>query len=89
MKRWVLRHERNCLRERESALQGWEGVELMTVLEWCVSRAKDLRFIGGEFHKRGEELRSDRSPPFPLFHGYFDINRLPSVINNASQSLNN
>ena len=38
--------------ERESALQGWEGVELMTVVELCVSGAKDLRFIGREFHKR-------------------------------------
>ena len=44
-------------RKRESALQGWEGVELMTVVEWCVSEAKDLRFIGREFHKRGEEFR--------------------------------
>ena len=26
-----------------------------------VSGAKDLRFIGREFHKRGEELRIDRS----------------------------
>ena len=26
-----------------------------------VSGAKDLIFIGGEFHKRGEELRNDRS----------------------------
>ena len=42
-------------REREIALQGWEGVELMTVEEWCVSGAKDLRFIGREFHKWGEE----------------------------------
>ena len=33
----------------------------MTVEEWCVSGAKDLRFIGREFHKRGEELRNDRS----------------------------
>ena len=33
----------------------------MTVVEWCVSGAKDLRFIGREFHKRGEELRNDRS----------------------------
>ena len=24
----------------------------MTVVEWCVSGAKDLRFIGREFHKR-------------------------------------
>ena len=33
----------------------------MTVVEWYVSGAKDLRFIGREFHKRGEELRNDRS----------------------------
>ena len=33
----------------------------MTVVEWCVSGAKDLRFIDKEFHKRGEELRNDRS----------------------------
>ena len=26
-----------------------------------MSGAKDLRFIGREFHKRGEELRNDRS----------------------------
>ena len=32
----------------------------MTVVEWCVSGAKDLRFIDTEFHKRGEELRNDR-----------------------------
>ena len=32
----------------------------MTVVEWCVFRAKDLRFIGREFHKQGEELRNDR-----------------------------
>ena len=31
----------------------------MTVVEWCVSGAKDLRFIGREFHKWGEELRND------------------------------
>ena len=44
-----------------SALQVWEGVELMTVVDWCVcvSGAKDLIFIGREFHKRGEELRND------------------------------
>ena len=33
----------------------------MTVVEWCVSGAKDLRFIGREFHKRGAKLRGDRS----------------------------
>ena len=34
----------------------------------CVrlSGAKDLRFIGRELHKRGEELRNDRSPNFSL-----------------------
>ena len=42
---------------RESAVQGWAGVELMTVVEWCMSGAKDLRFIGRKFSKRGEELR--------------------------------
>ena len=48
------------------ALQGWEGVKLETVVEWCVSGAKDLRFIGREFHKQGEELQNDRSPNFSL-----------------------
>ena len=33
----------------------------MTVVESCVSETKDLRFIGREFHKRGEELQNDRS----------------------------
>ena len=33
----------------------------MTVVEWCVSGAKNLRFIGREFHERGEELRNDQS----------------------------
>ena len=64
MKRWVLRHERNCLRETESP--GWEEVELMTVVEWCVSGAKNLIFIGRYFHKRGEELRNDRSANLSL-----------------------
>ena len=53
-------------RERESALQVWEGVELLTVVKWCVSGAKDLRFIRREFHKRGEELRNDRSANLSL-----------------------
>ena len=66
MKRWVLRHERNRIRERESALQGWEGVVLMTAVEWCVSEVKDLRFIGREFHKRGAKLRNDRSANLSL-----------------------
>ena len=54
------------MRERESALQGWEGVELVTVVEWYVCGAKDLRFIGREFHKRGEELRNERSANLSL-----------------------
>ena len=54
------------MRERESALQEREGVELVTVVEWYVSGAKDLRFIGREFHKRGEELRNERSANLSL-----------------------
>ena len=54
------------MRERDSALQGWEGVEMVTVVEWYVYRAKDLRFIGSEFHKRGEELRNERSANLSL-----------------------
>ena len=38
----------------------------MTVVEWSVSEAKVLRFIGREFHKRGEELRVDRSANLSL-----------------------
>ena len=38
----------------------------MTVVEWCVSGAKDLRFIGREFYKRGEELQNDRSANLSL-----------------------
>ena len=53
-------------RERESAVRGWKGVELMTVVEWCVSGAKDLRYIGREFHKRKEKLRKDRSANLSL-----------------------
>ena len=40
------KRERERESERERALQGWEGVDLMTVVEWCASGAKDLRFIG-------------------------------------------
>ena len=40
------------MRKRER-LQGWKGVELMTVVEWYVSGARDLKFIGREFHQRG------------------------------------
>ena len=32
----------------------------MTVVEWCVSGAKDLRFIGRYTNKRGEEFLNDR-----------------------------
>ena len=42
---------------RESALQGWDGVELMPVVKWYVSGAKDLRFIGREFHS--EEINCE------------------------------
>ena len=38
----------------------------MTVVEWCVSGAKDLRFIDREFHKRGEEMWNDRSTNLSL-----------------------
>ena len=60
--------ETDC--ERESGLQGWEGVELiMPVVEWCVSGAEDLKFVGKEFHKRGKELRNDRSAYLSLKTG--------------------
>ena len=38
----------------------------MTVVEWCASGAKDLRFTRIEFHKHGEELRIDRSANLSL-----------------------
>ena len=38
----------------------------MTVVEWCVFGAENLRFIAREFHKRGEELRNDRSANLSL-----------------------
>ena len=50
-------------------MQGWEGVELVTVVEWYVFEAKDLRFIGRELHKRGDELRNDRSANLSLVEG--------------------
>ena len=53
-------------RERECFTRVWEGVELATVMEWCVSGAKDIRFIGREFYKRGEVLRNDRSANLSL-----------------------
>ena len=38
----------------------------MTVVKWGVSGAIDLRFIGREFHKRGEESWNDRSANLSL-----------------------
>ena len=38
----------------------------MNVVDWCVSGAKDFRFIGRKFRKRGEELRNDRSANLSL-----------------------
>ena len=38
----------------------------MTMVECCESGAKDLLFINREFHKRGEELRNDRSANLSL-----------------------
>ena len=50
----------------------------MTVVEWCVSGAKDLRYIGREFHKPGEELRNDRSANLSLVKtGGRERQRLP------------
>ena len=60
MKRWVLRYEETDYERERECFTRVEGVELMPVVEWCVSGAKDLRFVGREFHKRGEELRNDR-----------------------------
>ena len=31
--------QKKLIAKRESALKWWEGVKLMTVLEWCVSGA--------------------------------------------------
>ena len=45
---------KKLIKRKKECLQGWEGVELMTVMEWCVSGANDLRFI----HKGREELRN-------------------------------
>ena len=60
------KERKKLIARKKESLQGWDGVELETVVEWCVSGAKDLRFIGREFHRRGEELRNDRSPNFSL-----------------------
>ena len=34
---------------------------MVTAVEQCVSGAKDLRFVGREFHKWGDELQNERS----------------------------
>ena len=39
---------------------------MMPVMERCVSVANYLIFVGKEFHKRGEELRNDRSANLSL-----------------------
>ena len=58
-KLWIVRKSeevgikaRKKLIAGESTLKGWEGLELMTVVEWYVSGATDVRFIDREFHKR-------------------------------------
>ena len=66
MKRWVLRHERNLLRERESFTRVGRSRADDSGGVVCVSGAKDLRFIGREFHKQGEELQRDRSANLSL-----------------------
>ena len=38
----------------------------MTVMQWCVSGAKNLRFIGREFRKWGDELRNELSANLSL-----------------------
>ena len=38
----------------------------MTVVEWCVSGAKDLRFISREVHTPGEQLQKGRSANLSL-----------------------
>ena len=47
-------------RERKCFTRMWRR-DLMTVVEWCLSGGKDLRFIGREFYKWGDELRNERS----------------------------
>ena len=56
-------------RESESESESFTRMGRSRTDDWggvvCV-RAKDLRFIGREFHKRGEELRNDRSANLSL-----------------------
>ena len=63
---WVFEARKKLITRKRECSARVEGVELMTVMEWCVSGAKDLRFIGREFHKRGEELRNNRSANLSL-----------------------
>ena len=58
--------EKKLIARKRECSEGWEGVELVTVVEWYVSGAKDLRFIRREFHKWGEELRNERSANLSL-----------------------
>ena len=53
------------MRERECSARVVRS-KAVTVVEWYVSGAKDRRFIGREFHKRGEELRNERSANLSL-----------------------
>ena len=52
--------------ERESFVKGCEGIKLMTVVEWCVAEPNDLRYIGREFHKWGNELWNEQSANLSL-----------------------
>ena len=59
--------KKQIARKREcSARVGRSRAGDFSRVVWCVSEVKDLRFIGREFHKRGEELRNDRSPNLSL-----------------------
>ena len=61
MKRMSIKSRKKLIAGDRECFERWKGVELMTVVEWYVSGVKDLRCIGREFHKRGEELRIYRS----------------------------
>ena len=37
--------ETDCERERERTLQGWDRVELMPVMEWCVPGPRILYLL--------------------------------------------
>ena len=60
----------------------------MTVVEWCVSGAKDLRFIGRKFHKRGEELRNDRSANLSLVKTGGELNSCKGTVNRVRTRMN-